>query len=82
LKKSLSSKKRVRQNERRKSRNRAIKSTIRSRVKKATESGLSDDRSAAYSAIDTAVKSNLLHKKTAARMKSKFARVKAQEKPS
>ena len=72
--------KRVRQTERRTERNRAEKSrikTLRKKVSAAVEAGKKDDAETAFrdfaSAVDRAAKSNLVHKNTASRLKSRVS---------
>ena len=77
---SLSAKKRVRQNLKRRARNRQVKSVVRSQIKtylSILEGGDADAarqalRSAA-AALDKAVSKGVLHKKTASRRKSRLA---------
>ena len=75
-----SAKKRIRQNERRRIRNRGVRSKVRTAVKTArsafTESG-ADTRAAVTEAIrtlDKAVTKGVIHRNTAARKKSSLAR--------
>lgn len=77
-----SAEKRARQTEKRTLRNRALKSrikTFRKRVQSSAEGGNkseSDKELALYfSVLDRAVKSNVIHKNTAARYKSNAARL-------
>jgi len=77
---SLSAKKRVRQNLKRRMRNRAVKSAVNTQIKKflaALESGdlgaARNEFRAAARAIDKAVSRGVLHKNTAARRKSRLA---------
>ena len=67
--------KRVRQTAKRRERNVALKRDIKSAVKAFNEKPSAKTLSAAQSEIDTAVKKNLLNKRTAARRKSALARV-------
>jgi small subunit ribosomal protein S20 len=72
-----SSIKRIRQNERRRLRNRAIRSQVRSAVKtaRATEGGeLRTAIADAIRALDKAVTKGVVHRNTAARKKSSLAR--------
>ena len=69
--------KRNRQNEKRRTRNKAIRSEVNSRVKstlKSAESGQSDEEALriAIKKIDKAARKNILHKNTAARKKSRL----------
>ena len=71
--------KRNRQNEKRRTRNKAIRSEVNSRVKstlKSAESGQSDEEALriAIKKIDKAARKNILHKNTAARKKSRLTR--------
>lgn len=71
--------KRNRQNEKRRVRNRAIRSEINSRVKNTLVSAESDEASEeelrlALKKIDKAAAKNILHKNTAARKKSRLVR--------
>lgn len=72
-----SAKKRLRQNERLNQRNRAIRSTMATAVKKARAAS-PDDRQAALkgavSAIDKAAKAGVIKKETASRKKSRLAK--------
>jgi small subunit ribosomal protein S20 len=77
---SLSAKKRVRQNEKRRLRNRTVKSAVKTQIRKAEtalESGDAEvartEVAAATRAIDKAVAKGVLHKNTAARRKSRLA---------
>ena len=75
-----SAKKRIRQNERRRLRNRAIRSRIRSAVKAARDAVGAKAPTAAASvhealrALDKAVSKGVIHPNTAARRKSALAR--------
>ncbi|TET43774.1 30S ribosomal protein S20 [candidate division TA06 bacterium] len=69
-----SAEKRTRQNERRRMRNKGMKSAMRTAIKKASAEPKTENLNTTYSMIDKAVKKHLIHKKTAARMKSKLAR--------
>ncbi len=71
--------KRNRQNDKRRGRNKAIRSEINSRVKNALASAESDDNSEealrlAIKKIDKAASKNILHKNTAARKKSRLTK--------
>lgn len=77
---SLSAKKRVRQNERRRLRNRRVRSGMRTQIRKylsALEAGDLDAARAglraAARALDKAVSKGTLHKRAAARRKSRLA---------
>ena len=65
--------KRVRQNEKRRGRNKAIRSEINSRVKNALQADGGDEEALrlAIKKIDKAASKNILHKNTAARKKSR-----------
>jgi len=71
-------KKRHRQSLRARAANRAVRSTIRTAVKKVKTSigndGASKNLSSLASQLDRAVKNNLIHKKAAARYKSRLSR--------
>ena len=75
-----SAKKRIRQNEKRRLRNRAVRSAVRGSVKSAREalSGKAKDSATlvreAIRAIDRAVTKGIIHRNTAARRKSALAR--------
>ena len=72
-----SSIKRIRQNERRRLRNRTIRSQVRSAVKTARATGGGELRTAitdAIRALDKAVTKGVIHRNTAARKKSSLAR--------
>ena len=75
-----SAQKRIRQNEKRRLRNRAVRSTVRSSVKSAREAlaSKSTDSAAAVRdairALDRAVTKGILHRNTAARRKSSLVR--------
>ncbi len=77
---TLSAKKRIRQNEKRRLRNRAVRSAVRGSVKSAREalSGKAGDSTTlvreAIRAIDRAVTKGIIHRNTAARRKSALAR--------
>jgi len=77
---TLSAQKRMRQNEKRRLRNRTVRSAVRSSVKGAREalaSKGSDSATAvreAIRALDRAVTKGILHRNTAARRKSALAR--------
>ena len=71
--------KRNRQNEKRRTRNKAIRSEVNSRVKstlKSAESGQSDEEALriAIKKIDKAARKNILNKNTAARKKSRLTK--------
>lgn len=74
-------KKRHRQSERRRDRNRAVRSATRTAVKRAVvavEAGPPEDAGVAYrraqQAIDVAARKGVIHKRAAARKKSRLAR--------
>lgn len=67
-----SAKKKLRQDKVRKSLNRVIRSTFKKAIKKS--SGTKKDIATAYSKIDKAAKKRVIHKKKAARLKSRIAR--------
>lgn len=75
-----SAKKRIRQNEKRRQRNRAVRSAVRGSVKSAREAltGKTADSATvvreAIRAIDRAVTKGIMHRNTAARRKSSLAR--------
>jgi small subunit ribosomal protein S20 len=75
-----SAQKRIRQNERRRLRNRAVRSAVRGSVKSAREAlgGKSADSATAVReairALDRAVTQGVIHRNTAARRKSSLAR--------
>ena len=72
-----SAKKRIRQNERRRLRNRAVRSQVRSAVKDARGSQGAEMRTSvadAIRALDKAVTKGVIHRNTAARKKSALAR--------
>ena len=75
-----SAKKRIRQNEKRRLRNRAVRSAVRGNVKSAREAltGTTADSATvvreAIRAIDRAVTKGIMHRNTAARRKSSLAR--------
>lgn len=76
---SLSAKKRIRQNERRRIRNRARRSTLRGRVRKVTEALTHKDAETAEAAflsarrlLDREADRGLIHRKAAARQKSRL----------
>ncbi len=72
--------KRNRQNEVRRQRNKAIRSELKTQVKKTVEAVQAESTDAdekyrsAQSTIDTAASKGVLHKRTAARRKSRLAR--------
>ncbi len=65
--------KKMRQDARKRIKNKKINTELKSVIKKASENPSSKNVSGAFSAIDKAVKVNLLHKNTAARKKSSLA---------
>lgn len=78
--------KRAKQSEVRRQRNlqakTAIKKNMRAVLDDAAAKDVNDKLSAAYSKIDKAVKTGLLHKNTAARRKARLARTVASAKPA
>jgi small subunit ribosomal protein S20 len=69
--------KRIRQNERRRVRNRAVRSQVRSALKEARAAQGPEQRSSiaeAIRALDKAVTKGVIHRNTAARKKSALAR--------
>jgi len=79
---SVSAKKSLRQNLRRRARNRMGRSTLRSQIKRLRVAVAGDDATATEAAFRVAVKSidqaaskGLLHKNTAARTKSRLAKL-------
>ncbi len=73
-----SAKKRMRQTEARTAENRAKRSTLRTAIRKAksaTGEAVADATKAAESLIDRAGRKNLVHRNTAARTKSKLAKL-------
>lgn len=78
---SSSAKKSLRQNQRRRLRNRTVRSSLRSVLKKFREAAAGDDPEAAETAFRLAVKrldkaaaKGLIHKNTAARTKSRLSK--------
>ena len=75
-----SARKRIKQNEKRRLRNRALRSAIRSAVKTARASVVgkapkaAEDEHAAIRELDRAVSRGVIHRNTAARKKSSLAR--------
>ena len=72
-----SAKKRIRQNERRRLRNRAVRSKVRSAIKDARASQGAEMQTSVTAAIrelDRAVSKGVIHRNTAARKKSALAR--------
>ncbi len=69
--------KRNRQNEKRRLRNRAVRSEVRTRIKAAVEAAGTDQQDEAYRAavkrIDKAASKGVMHKNAAARAKSRLA---------
>ena len=79
---SRTAKKAVRQNERRRIRNKAATSTMRTQIKKVHEAVAAGDKTAAAAElaraqklVDKAAKSNRIHKNKAARLKSQLAKL-------
>jgi small subunit ribosomal protein S20 len=70
--------KRIRQDKKRRARNRKVKSQVRGAVKAARKAETAEDAQtklvAASSTIDKAVKKGILHKRAAARKKSRLAK--------
>ena len=70
--------KRIRQDKKRRTRNRQVKSRVRGSVRAVREADAPEDAQAklatAASAIDKAVKKGILHKRRAARKKSRLAK--------
>lgn len=66
-----SAKKRLRQDEKKRLRNKAVKTRIKTETKKAAEGG---DLKSAFSAIDRAASKGVIHPNAAARRKSRLAR--------
>lgn len=75
--------KRLRQDEVRRQRNKAVKSNMRSAVKKVVQAESTDEAQAvipeAMKRIDKAAKKNVIHQNTAARMKSRITRAAAKK---
>lgn len=65
----------MRQDAKRTERNLGVQSALKTAIKKAKLSKKFVDVSAAYSALDRAVKNNLVHKNFAARQKSQLAKL-------
>jgi small subunit ribosomal protein S20 len=59
-----------------------IKSKVKNALDKAKRSASAESVSSAFSAIDKAVKSHIIHKKKAARLKSQASRLLVQVKPA
>ncbi len=72
-----SAEKRHRQSQKARSRNRAVRSAIRSQIKRVEAGGenAQSDLRELTSLIDRAVKKDLIHKNTAARKKSRLAKM-------
>ena len=74
-------KKRVRQDEERRARNKSVKSSMRSSIKKVLQADSNEAAMAAMPSamkhIDKAAKKNIIHDNGAARYKSRLARVSA-----
>ena len=70
--------KRIRQDKKRRARNRKVKSQVRGAVKGVRQAETAEDARArlitAASTIDKAVKKGIIHKRTAARKKSRLAK--------
>ena len=76
--KLASSKKRMRQEPIRRKRNAAIKSSMRTAIKRAEQESDTDQpdvMNAAYSALDKAAKRNVIHPRNAARKKSRLMKM-------
>jgi small subunit ribosomal protein S20 len=73
-----SAEKRIRQDKKRRARNRAVKSEVKLAVKKVTAASTADDGAKVLpgvsSVIDKAAKKGVLHRRTAARKKSRLAK--------
>lgn len=69
-----SAKKRVLVTERNRQRNMAMKSAIRTAIKKVLTTGTEESLRLAYSLLDRAVLKGILHKNTAARYKARVAK--------
>ncbi|MBP9700050.1 30S ribosomal protein S20 [Candidatus Woesebacteria bacterium] len=65
----------LRQSDRRTETNRPIRSRVKTSIDKLNETKTPDALSTAFSAIDKALKRNLLHRNKAARLKSKLSKV-------
>jgi small subunit ribosomal protein S20 len=75
-----SAEKRIKQTARRQLRNRAVRSKLRTAVKKHRESEAKDRKAslpATYAEIDRAVRKGVIHKNAAARYKSRLSKAKA-----
>ncbi len=70
-----SAKKALRRDRRREEVNKPIRSKMRTALQRALEEPTSEHVSVAYSAIDRAAKSHVIHKNKAARLKSQLLRV-------
>lgn len=80
---SKSAAKRVRQNEKKRLRNKAVKSHVRTMIKKVMESENKEEAlKKAYSALDKAVKKGVIHKNAAARKKSRLAKLLSEQSSS
>lgn len=79
-KRKLTALKRIRQNIRRATRNRAVKSALRSVAKTARQVATSDAVRAAQSSLDRAVGRGRIHKNAAARRKSRLMKATAKKK--
>jgi small subunit ribosomal protein S20 len=66
--------KRARQSEERRLHNKAVRSAMKSAVKRAAISGTPEASAAAMKLIDKAAKTNVIHRNAAARHKSRLAR--------
>src|SRR5258708_1315158 len=75
-------KKKLRQDKKRTARNRGMKENFRDVVKKANEEKTPKAISAAFSAIDKAVKNHFIHKNKAGHMKSSLSKILAGKAPA
>jgi small subunit ribosomal protein S20 len=70
--------KRIRQDKKRRARNRRVKSEVKGSVKSVRQAGTAEDAMAklavAVSTIDKAAKKGIIHRRTAARKKSRLAK--------
>lgn len=70
--------KRIRQDKKRRARNRRVKSEVKGTVKSVRQAGTAEDAVAklavAVSTIDKAAKKGIIHRRTAARKKSRLAK--------
>ncbi len=79
VRRNRSAEKRVRQSEKRRLRNRALKTRIKNTIKKLMAAESREEKEEllreAYSLIDKAVKKHIFHRNTAARKKSRLAKL-------